>query len=129
MNPKGLRRMRDSEGKGLLGCALFIVIAGVMIFLAIKLGPIYYTNYNLETEVRTEVSRAGARFLNDETVTRDILDIARKNEIRLTSQNIKIDRFAGQIHIDVNYAVPVDFVFFEHNVSFSIKVSSFIGTL
>jgi hypothetical protein len=129
MNPKGLRRMRDPEGKGLLGCALFIVIAGVAIFLAIKLGPIYYANYNLETEVRTEVSRAGARFLDDETVTRDILDIAKKNEIRLTSQNIKIDRFAGQIHIDVNYAVPVDFVLFERDVNFKIKVSSFIGTL
>jgi hypothetical protein len=121
--------LRSSEGKGLIGCAIFIVLAGVAIFLAIKLGPIYYANYNFESELRTEVSRAGARFLDDETVTRDILDIARRNDIRLTKKNIKIERYAGQIHIDVIYSVPVDFAFLDRDVRFQIKVSSFIGTL
>jgi hypothetical protein len=126
MNSKSLR---GSEGKGLFGCLIFIVLGGVAIFLAVKLGPIYYANYNLESEVRTEASRAGAHFLDDDTVARDIIDMGTRNEIRLTRQNIKIDRFAGQIHIDVSYAVPVDFVFFEHDVNFQINVSSFIGTL
>jgi hypothetical protein len=126
MNSKSLR---GSEGKGLFGCLIFIVLAAVAIFLAIKLGPLYYANYNLESDVRTEVSRAGARSLDDDTIVHDIIDMGRRNEIRLAKQNIKIDRFAGQIHIEVSYAVPVDFVFFEHDVNFQIKASSFMGTL
>ena len=81
----------------------------------------------LESDVKTEVSRAGAHFLDDDTITKDILAMAKKNEIRLTNQNISIDRFAGQVHINVHYAVPVNLIVFHHDLMFQINASSFIG--
>jgi len=124
-----LRRLSNAQGKGLLGCAAMIVLIGVAIYLVIVLAPIFYSNLNFESDVKTEVSRAGAHSLGDETITKDILDVAKKNEIRLTNQDISIDRFAGQVHINVRYVVPVNFVIFNHDLVFQINVSSFVGTL
>ena len=117
------------EGKGLLGCMVFIVLMGVAIFLAIKLGPIYYSNFNFESDVKTEASRAGARFMDDETIVRDLMAVAKRNDIRLKKEDIKVERFAGQIHFEVHYAVPVDFLLFQRDINFHIKASSFVGTL
>ena len=129
MNCKSLRRLRNSEGKGVLGCIFVIVVVAVAIYLGIVLAPIYYANFTLESEVKNEASRAGAHVLDDETVAKEIIDIARKSEIRLTRQNISIDRYAGQVHIDVHYAVPVDFGVFQRDLSFQIRASSFVGAL
>ncbi len=121
--------LRDPDGKGLIGCMFMIVIIAVAIYLGIVLFPIYYSNFNLESEVKTEASRAGAHFLDDEAVVKDVIDVARRNDIRLTRQNITIDRFAGQVHINVRYTVPVDFGLFERDLNFEIRASSFIGAL
>jgi hypothetical protein len=129
MKSKFFCRLRDPEGKGLFGCFVMIVLMGVAVYLGIVLAPIYYANFNFESQVKTEVSRAGAHFLDDETVVKDILDYARRNEIRLTRENIVMERFAGQIHVRVQYAVPVDFIVIERNLTFKVEASSFMGSL
>jgi hypothetical protein len=129
MRSKYFRHLNDSEGKGIVGCVILIVLFGVAIYLGIVLAPIYYSNFNFESGVKTEISRAGAHFLENEVIAKDLMDLAKRNEIRLTRQNISIERFAGQIHIKVRYSVPVDFILFEYDLSFKIDESSFVGTL
>ena len=129
MRSKYFRRLNDSEGKGIVGCVILIVLLGVAIYLGIVLAPIYYSNFNFESGVKTEVSRAGAHFLENETIAKDIMDLAKRNEIRLSRQDISVERFAGQIHIKVRYSVPVDFILFEYDLTFKIDESSFVGTL
>jgi hypothetical protein len=129
MKPKSLRLYSDSEGKGIIGCVLSIVILGVIIFLGITLGPIYYSNLTFESDVKTEVARAGARFIDSDALAKNIIDLARRNEIRLTRENIKVERFAGQVHIRINYSVPVDLLVVDRDLNFEIKVSSFVGAI
>lgn len=129
MYPNSLGRLRDSEGKGVFGCIVAIVLFGTAIYLAITLGPIYYANYNFEAAIKTEASRAGARSLGDSAIVRNIMVMAKRNEIRLKKEDISIDRFAGQVHIEVNYSVPVSFVLFDRDMNFQIRASSFVGTL
>jgi hypothetical protein len=129
MKSKNLHRLHDTEGKGMIGCLLLIVLAGVTIYLGIVLVPIYYANFNLESGIKTEISRAGAHFLDNETVIKDVLELAKRNEILVKKENISVERFAGQVHLIVRYSVPVDFILFERDLVFQIKESSFIGTL
>jgi hypothetical protein len=129
MRSKYFRRLNDSEGKGIVGCVILIVLLGVAIYLGIVLAPIYYSNFNFESGVKTEVSRAGAHFLENEAIAKDIMDLAKRNEIRLSRHDISVERFAGQIHIKVRYSVPVDFILFEYDLTFKIDESSFVGTL
>ena len=121
--------LRDIEGKGMIGCVIFLVLIVIAIFLAIQVVPIYYSNYSIESEIKTEVSRAGAHFLEDETIIRDIRAMGKKNDVLLEKENIKIQRLAGQIVIDVNYSVLVDFIIFERDLNFHIRASSFVGTI
>jgi hypothetical protein len=123
------RNLHDSDGKGLIGCLVFIVLIGIAISVSIKIVPIYYTNYAMESEIKTVVSRAGAHYLDDDAITKDILDLARKNEVQIEKKNIKLRRFAGQIFVEVNYAISVDFGILERNLNFQIKASSLLGTL
>ena len=121
--------LRNPEGKGLVGCMLALVLFAVAIYLGITLGPIYYSNLNLENGVKTTASRSGARFFNDEQIVAEIMDLAKREEIRIKKEDISVDRFAGQVHIKVTYSVPVDFIVVERDLTFKIEASSFIGTL
>jgi hypothetical protein len=129
MKPVVLGSLHSSEGRGIIGCMMAIVLLGLAIYLGITLVPIYYANFNFENDVKTAASRAGAHYSDDETVIKDILDLAKKDEIKVDRKDIQVERFAGQLHLIVRYSVPVDFVIMEHNLDFKIDASSFIGTL
>lgn len=129
MTASGQRRLRDQEGKGAVGCLLFLLVAAIVIFLAVRIGPSYYSNKSFEADVRTEASRAGANFLSDEAVVKNVLDLARRNEIRLKREDVKVERFAGQLFITIQYSIPVDLIVTERTMDFKIKASSFIGRL
>lgn len=111
------------------GCLFFLLLLVVAVFVGIVIGPPYYSHYGFETDVKAEASRAGAHFFDDETVIKDILAIAKRNEIRLVRENVKIERFAGQLFLTIRYSVPVDFIVYERSLNFEIKASSYIGRL
>ncbi len=121
--------LRSSEGKGLIGCLSALVLFAVVVYLAITLVPIYYSNFSFESGVKTAASRAGAHFFSNDQIMAEVMDLARREEIRIKRENIAIDRFAGQVHIKVHYSVPVDFVIFERDLNFEVEASSFVGTL
>ena len=71
----------NSEGKGTFGCLFSLALLAVGVFAAVKIVPLYYAAVDFETDLKTEVSRAGSHFYDDETVTKDILELAKKNEL------------------------------------------------
>jgi hypothetical protein len=129
MKLEGSDILLNSEGKGLIGCIGAIILLAVLVFAGIKLGPIYYTNFIFEEDIKNVTSRAGARGLKNDIIIEDILELARRKDINLTkenaSKNITIERYAGMVHIEVRYFVPVDFLVMEKNFEFEIKASSF----
>lgn len=125
----GLELARNADGKGTVGCLLFLLLAAAALFAGIRVGPDYYSYKSLEGDVRTEVSRAGAHFYGNEAIVRNILDLARKNEVRLKKDDIKVERFAGQVFVTIRYSVPLDLVVYEREIPFEIKASSFVGAL
>jgi hypothetical protein len=120
---------RNSEGKGTFGCLFSILILAAATFAGIRLVPLYYAASSFETDIKTEVSRAGANFFSDETMVKDIIQLARKNEIRITAEQIKLERMAGQVHVIINWSEPVDFVAFQYDVKFHVNASSYVGRL
>ncbi len=120
---------RSAEGKGTAGCMVFLVLLAIAVLIGVKIGPDYYSFSSLKADVKTEASRAGAHFLDDETIVSDIMAMARTNEIRLTKDNVKIERFAGQLFLTVQYSVSQDFLVYQRTQDFVIKASSFIGQL
>ena len=124
-----IHSLKNSDGKGSLGCLAFMVLAAAAILIGVRVGPPYFSYKNLEGDVKTEVSRAGAHFFSDEVLVQNILDVAKKNEVRLKQENVKVDRFAGQVRVVVHYSVPIDLIVVQRTIDFDIKASSFIGAL
>jgi hypothetical protein len=122
-------RRRSEAGRGTVGCLVSLLLIGIVIFIGIRIGPPFYSNKSFEADINTEVSRAGAHFVDDETLANNIIDLARKNEIKLVRQQIKVERFAGQIHLTIQYTVPLDFIVVKRDWNFEIKSSSFVGRL
>lgn len=118
-----------ADGKGNVGCLFSILLMGMAALVVVRGGPDYYAYKSLEGEVKTEVSRAGAHFESNEVIQRNILDVARKNEVQLKAENLKIERFAGQVFVTIRYSVPMDFIFYQYTKEFEIKASSYVGTL
>ncbi len=123
------RSFRNEDGKGVAGCLFFLLALVIAGFIGFRIGPPYYANKSLEADVKTEASRAGAHFLDDETVMRNVLDLAKRNEIPITRDNVRVERAAGQIYITIEYSMPVDFLVAEKTFDFKIKASSLIGRL
>jgi hypothetical protein len=119
----------NAEGKGTFGCLFSLLLLAAAVFAGIKLVPLYYAASSFESDIKTEVSRAGANFFSDETMLKDIMMLARKNEIRITSDQIKLERLAGQVRVVVAWSEPVDFVFFQYSVPFRVNASSYMGRL
>jgi hypothetical protein len=130
MKSENLHRLyHETDGKGLIGCMLSIVFMGLAIFLAIVFGPPYYNNLNFESDVKTEVSRAAAHQFDTDTLVKDILALARRNEINIKRDSIAVERYSGKMHVTVSYSVMVDFLVAERNLDFEIDVETFVGSL
>jgi len=125
----GIHLLENCEGKGLLGCLFVIVLLGAMAFFAVQAGPPYFAFRGLEGDVKAEISRAGAHLYTDEVIVKNIMDLAKKNDVPIKTKDIKLDRVAGQIQVEIHYTVPVDFILFEHTFSYDIRAASFVGRL
>lgn len=124
-----LYNLQDQSGKGLVGCIFCLIIFALIGYATIILGPIYYEKYSLETELRTVSSRAGANFFSDAQITKEVMDLAKRHEIKLDKEDVQIERVAQQVIIHVYYVVHADFGFFAKDLEFNIEESSFLGRL
>src|SRR5262245_8073977 len=129
VNSPGLTGLRAEDGRGTMGCLLFLLLAGAAVFVAIRVGPDYYAYKEFQTAVETEVARAGANFMDDETITKNLLALAKRNEIRLKQEDIKLEHFAGKVHVTIKYTVTADLPVYQRDINYEIKSSSFVGRL
>jgi hypothetical protein len=129
------RKLRKSidwsspEGKGTAGCLVFVLLLAIGTFIALNVGPSYLASRSFEADLKTEVSRAGARFYANDTLLKEVLLLAKKNEVRIAPENVRIERYSNQIFVKVKYSLPIDLYFYEYIMNVDIKASSYIGTL
>ncbi len=121
--------LRNAEGRGTVGCLFSLALIAVVVIAGIRVVPVYYAVKSFEADMRTEVSRAGAHFYSDETLVKNIVDLAKRNELTLKGDDVKVEHLAGQIFVKIHYTTPIDFLLFERPVDFDLKASSFIGRL
>ena len=117
------------EGKGLLGCIVTLLILGVMVLITIRVGPPYFAFKSFEADLKKETSRSGANGLDDETIIRNVLDLAKRNEMRLKREDISVERYAGQLFINIRYVLPLDLILYERDINLEVRTSSYIGHL
>ena len=113
------------EGKGILGCMFAIFLMAAAIFLAFKLGPPYFHHYGFKGDMQYAAARAGAQAIPDNTIKLELIRNAENNKILLKKENIKIQYLAGQVIINAEYDIPVNFLIMKRDLHFRVESSSF----
>lgn len=107
-------RNRRERGEGQAGCLVGLIVFLVAVFVAYKIIPVKVRAAELRQTVTDEAKSAGTH--NDERITKAILAVAEKERLPVTEDNIKIERRANEITMDVEYVVPIEFPGYVYNM-------------
>lgn len=112
-----MRRKRHERGEGNAGCLFGLVLMLIGIFVAYKMIPIKVKNAEVREIVNDESKSAGTH--NDDQIRTAIKRKAAEDGLPITDDNIKIERTANNIKVDVDYVMPVKFPGFTYQWHFN----------
>ena len=101
------RRSRREAGEGQFGCLFGIILLLIAVFIAYKIIPVKVRMADLRQTVIDEAKSAGSH--NDSHIRKAILAKADEMQLPVTDDNIEINRRSGDIQVDVDYIVPIQF--------------------
>lgn len=104
--------IRSAAGKGTTGCLFSLALIAAVGLAGIRVVPVYYAVKSFEADMKTEVSRAGAHFYGDEVIVNNLVELAKRNELKINREDIKLERLAGQVFVTIHYTTAVDFLLF-----------------
>ena len=102
-----MRKHRGQRGEGNAGCLFGLIVLAIVGYLAYKMIPVKVKAADLKQTVTDEAKMAGTH--GDNVIVGQILETARKNNLPITADNVKINRTQAEIRVDVDYDVPIDF--------------------
>ena len=85
-----------------------VLVLAILVYLGVKLVPIYLHDQELQRFVADVARRPAARAASDDVLRSWVLAKAADLELPVTSNNIRIQRAPGTVHLDVRYIVHVD---------------------
>jgi hypothetical protein len=115
-------RNRRERGEGQFGCLvglIFLLLAGL---IAYKMIPVKVKSADLRDTVRDYAKMAGQ--FKDGEIRKAILEKAETLELPVAEEDIEVERKSGEIHINVEYTVPVEFPGYTYNWNFKHDVEN-----
>jgi hypothetical protein len=100
-------RNRRELGEGRLGCLFGLILLLIAGMVAYKMIPVKVKTAEMRDTVQDEARSAGQH--NDGSILKALLLKAQTLELPVTEKDINIVRSSGQIRVDVEYTVPVNF--------------------
>jgi hypothetical protein len=110
-----MRLSRREKGEGQFGCLVGMILLALAIFVAYKMIPIKVKNAELRQVIVDEAKSAGTH--RDDRILAAILAKAQEDHLPITEQNVNIKRGQGEITVDVDYVMPVEFPGFTYQWS------------
>ncbi|MHB0969141.1 MAG: hypothetical protein ACYC7A_00900 [Thermoanaerobaculia bacterium] len=100
-------RKRREIGEGQAGCVFGLIILLIAVFIAYKMIPVKVKAAEMRQTVVDSSKSAGN--LNDGQIMNRITSKAKDLELPVSEKNVKLNRAANKIKIEVEYVVPVEF--------------------
>jgi hypothetical protein len=115
------RRTRE-RGEGQFGCLVGLVLLLVAGLIAFKMIPIKVKAADMRETVVDEAKSAGQR--NNAQILKGILHKAEECGFSVKESDVKIERTAANIRVEVRYTVPVEFPGYTYNWNFHHKAEN-----
>ena len=102
-----MRSRRRERGEGRVGCLFGLILLALAVFIAWKMIPVKVRAAELRQVVTDEAKAAGTH--DDGRIKGAIMSKVYDTKLPVTEDDIKISRRSGEITVDVEYDVPIDF--------------------
>jgi hypothetical protein len=113
------RRSGNSQ-RGGAGVKLFLllVLLGSMIFVGVKILPIYVNNYQMQDAIESEARFAIGNRLGAKDIRDNIWKKVNEIGVPADQESLKVTANQGSIQISLDYSVPVDLLVYKFTLDF-----------
>jgi hypothetical protein len=112
-------RRRFERGAGKLKAVIYLAILVFIIYSAVKIVPIYVSNYQLSDKMQEEARFAVVNRRTEEQIRDNIFKVVQELEIPVKRETIMVTASNSIVKISMEYTVPVDLLFYHMDLHFS----------
>jgi hypothetical protein len=117
--------IRGQRGGGKLRAIVWTLILAAFVFVCAKVIPPYYSNYQFEDWLKTQVPFLMVNHTTDESLQAAIIKELANDGVTVTKDNIKIIQNNPRgINVQIDYSVKVDLMFYQLNLHFTPEMNS-----
>jgi hypothetical protein len=110
---------RSQRGEGRLKAIIYTVILVTLVFLAVKLVPLYVSEYQLQDKMNEQAKFAVVNRYSEEQIRDILMKVVRDLDIPATRDDIKLASTNHGVSISISYTVPVDFLVYKTDITFT----------
>jgi len=108
------------RGGSKLNLLVTLAIMGAMIFVAVKIVPVYFANYQIQDSIESESRFAltGYPKKSADDVRNDVLQKVQELGIPAQKDAIQVNLDNGSVSISIDYSVPIDLDVYQFTLQF-----------
>jgi hypothetical protein len=113
-------RKTGERGGSKASLLLTLLVLGAMAFVAVKITPVYFANYQFQDSIESESRFAltGYPKKSPDDVRNDVWNKAKDLGIPAQKEAIKIAMENGSVEIGLDYSVPIDLAVYQFSLEF-----------
>ena len=122
---EGIRERRatahrlSERGEGKLKAVIYLAIFLLMIYSAVKIVPIYVSDYQLSDKMQEQARFAVVNRYTEEQIRDNVFKVVQELEIPAKRDVIKVFNTNAVVKISMEYTVPLDLFFYHTDLHFS----------
>ena len=110
---------RCERGEGKLKTVITLAIIVLAIYSAVKIVPIYVSEYQLSDKMQEQARFAVVNRYTEDQIRDNILKVIQDLDIPAKRESIKVVSTNSIVRISLEYTVPVDLLFYHMDLHFS----------
>ena len=112
-------RRRCEQGEGKLKTVITLAIVVLAIYSAVKIVPIYVSEYELSDKMQEQARYAVVNRYTEDQIRDNIFKVIQDLDIPAKRESIKVVSTNSIVRISLEYTVPVDLLFYHMDLHFS----------
>jgi hypothetical protein len=119
VNRRQKKAWPSERGEGRLKAIIYFAILAAAVFIAVKIVPAYVADYQLKDKMNEQARFAVVNRYTEDQIKDSIFRTIQDLDIPAKRDDVKVANTNHGISITVNYTVPVDFLVYKTEMSFS----------
>lgn len=118
------RVRRGQKGSGNLKAIIWTAILVACIYSAVIVLPVLINEYQFQDTLQEIARFASVNRKSNEQIRQSVLEEAQKADLPVQAENIKVEGYGGNVHINVDYSVTVDLKVYQWTLNFHPAASN-----